>query len=304
GGGPALLGERGARWFGRRATSGLNGVALAPDGRRALAACDDGCLYEIDLERRAVRAALRGHRAAVLCAAFSPDGRHAVSGSWDRGAYLWRLGEPDPLARWPGGGDPVNAVAFSGSGERVYLGTFNGEVAEWDPATGTTRALLRHRGSVKALAATPRGVVSVGRDGTVGRFEAGATSSFRAGASILNGVALSSDGSKLATVSRRNGVELWTRAGERLAQFAAHPVSAKGVAFGAGGRIAAVYYDGTAGVWEPASGMARLERISRSSLSQVLRTPRGWLASAWDAAGTLHLLDPEGAPVGEVQIAA
>jgi WD40 repeat protein len=304
GGGPALLGEHGARWFGSRATSGLNGVCVSPDGRRALASSDDGCLYEIDLDRREVVRALRGHRAAVLCAAFSPDGARAVSGSWDRGACLWREGSSEPVTCWPGGGDPINSVAFSADGERVYLGTFNGEVLEWDPAAGSTRALLNHHGSVKALAATPSGVVSVGRDGHVGRFEAGAASAFRAGGSILNAVAVSDDGSALATASRRNGVELWTRGGEQLARFAGHPVSAKGVALDRRGRVAAVYYDGTLGIWDPASGMARLEPISSASLSQVARTPHGWIASGWDAEGTLHLLDGSGAPAGEVRIAA
>jgi WD40 repeat protein len=227
-----------------------------------------------------------------------------VSGSWDRGACLWQRGTSDPVACWPGGGDPVNAVAFSADGARVYLGTFNGEVAEWDPAAGTSRVLFRHRGSVKSLAATPSGVVSAGRDGNVRRLERGELSGFEAGQTILNGVSASADGATLATASRRNGVELWTREGARLARFARHRVSAKSVALAAGGRIAAVYYDGTAGVWDPASGMARLEPVSSASLSQIVHAPGGWLASAWDAAGTLHLLDRDGAPSSELRIAA
>jgi WD40 repeat protein len=279
-------------------------VAVAPDGRQALACSDDGCLYAVDLERRAIEAELRGHGAAVLCAAFSPDGERAASGSWDRSALLWRRGVPEPVARWDGRGDPVNALVFAPGGERVFLGTFNGEVLEWDPASGDSRLLGRRLGSVKALAPTPDGVVSVGRDGTVRRFERGAARVFRAGESILNGVAASPDGRRLATVSRRNGVELWSARGQRLARFAAHPVSAKGVAFGPGGRIAAVYYDGALALWDPRSGMARLEALGSASLSQVVRAPRGWVASSWDADGTLHLIDAGGAPGAALRIAA
>jgi hypothetical protein len=129
-------------------------------------------------------------------------------------------------------------------------------------------------------------------------------SAFQAGQSILNGVAPAGDGATLATGSRRNGVELWTREGVRLARFASHAASAKSVALDAAGRIAAVYYDGSAGVFDPASGMARLEPISSASLSQIVRAPCGWVASAWDAAGTLHLLDRDGAPSSELRIAA
>jgi WD40 repeat protein len=304
GGGPALLADSGARFLGPRVTSGLNGVALSRDGRSALACSDDGTLYQVDLARREVVRALRGHRAAVLCAAISPDQSLAVSGSWDRGALLWQLETGEPIAALPCGGDPINSVAFSADGRTVYLGTFNGEVTEWDPASGRTAVRIRHQGSVKSLAPTPHGVVSVGRDGSVQRFERGAHSRFQAGESILNGVALSADGERIATVSRRNGVELWSRGGERLGRFRGHPVSAKGVALDRSGTVAAVYYDGTAGVWDPKSGRARLEPISGASLSQVVASPRGWVASGWDAAGTLHLLDPDGAPDAELRVAA
>jgi WD40 repeat protein len=305
GGGPVFLSEHaGVRRLGRGSTSGLNGVALAPDGRRALACSDDGRLYALDLERFAVERAHEAHRAAVLCAAFSPDGERAVSGSWDRSACLWQRGVPEPVARWEGRGDPVNAVAFARTGERVFLGTFNGEVAEWDLASGETRVLGRHRGSVKALAPTPNGVVSVGRDGWVRRFEGEHASEFRAGDSILNGVAVSAGGESVATVSRRNGVELWTRDGARVRQFRSHPVSAKSVALAADGRVAAVYYDGRFALWDPRSDMARLEPVSPASLSQVLRAGDGWIASAWDAAGTVHLLDARGEPRASLRTAA
>lgn len=304
GGGPALLGDGGTRFLGPRETSGLNGLALSPDARRALACSDDGALYEVDLVRREVVRALRGHRAAVLCAAISPDGELAVSGSWDRGAVLWRLESGEPIAAFAGGDDPINAVSFAADGHGVYLGTFNGEVIEWDPENESERVLLRHHGSVKSLASTPKGVVSVGRDGSVARFEQGEHARFQAGHSILNGVAVSDDGERIATVSRRNGIELWTRAGERLGRFTDHPVSAKGVALARSGAVAAVYYDGTAGIWDPATGMARLERISASSLSQVIGMRDGWIASGWDPEGTLHLLEPGGATRGEIRVAA
>jgi len=304
GGGPALLGELGTRFFGARVTSGLNGVALSPDGGTALACSDDGSLYQVDLRRRAVVRALHGHRSAVLCAAIAPDGERALSGSWDRRALLWRLDTAEPIAELWDCDDPINSVAFASDGNAVYLGTFNGEVIEWDPAEGSTRCVLRHRGSVKSLAATPKGVVSVGRDGCVQRFEQGIASRFQAGSSILNGVALSRDGERIATVSRRNGVELWTREGECLGRFRGHPVSAKGVALAGSGAVGAVYYDGSAGIWDPASGMARLESLGASSLSQIVASPGGWLASGWDPAGTLHWLEPDGAPRAELRIAA
>ncbi len=67
------------------------GVALSPDGMRALSVSFDSTVRLWDVETGAEMASHRSHGSAVTAVAFTPDGRRGLSGGWDKNLRLWDL---------------------------------------------------------------------------------------------------------------------------------------------------------------------------------------------------------------------
>jgi WD40 repeat protein len=67
------------------------GVAVTPDGRRAVSASSNNTLKVWDLESGRELRTLAGHSSSVYDVAVTPDGRRAVSASGDNTLKVWDL---------------------------------------------------------------------------------------------------------------------------------------------------------------------------------------------------------------------
>ncbi len=136
----------------------VNGMAFVPEGRTAVAACSDGTLRRWNLAD-AKETDSWGQLAGVLdLVALSAEGPRAVTMGPDGFFRYWDLNEGKaPVTFRPDGG--ASRALFAPDG-RVYYGTGNGGVGTWDPVAKTSTRWMnfhRHTVTVSAMALSPDG---------------------------------------------------------------------------------------------------------------------------------------------------
>ena len=113
---------------------------------------------------------LIGHEGSVNALAYSPDGRHIVSGGDDDTLRIWDATSGEALMRLEGHESLVNALAYSPDGRHIVSGSLDSTLRIWDATSGEALMTLRgHESSVNALAYSPDGrhIVSGSRDHTL-----------------------------------------------------------------------------------------------------------------------------------------
>ena len=171
------------------------------------------------LARSQVEVAMRGHRAWVGHAAFSPDGERVVTSSRDGRGGLWDATSGANIA-WLPHRDRVSWAAFSPEGDLVATASRDGTARIWDGVTGEPRATLGGH------------------------------------AEHVSRVEFSPDGRQVVTTSRDATARIWDSAtGDQVAVLRGHKRWVTRLEFTADGRsIVTGSDDGTVRVWDAASG--------------------------------------------------
>ena len=141
-----------------------------------------------------LRRIFAGHTGQVSSVAFSPDGRHILTGSNDHTARLWELSSAKELSKFQGHTDRVSSVAFSPDGKHVLTGSGDGTARLWELSSAKELSKFQgHTGQVSSVAFSPDGkyVLTGSGDGTARLWELSSAkelSKFQGHASWVNSV--------------------------------------------------------------------------------------------------------------------
>ncbi|HEX3970856.1 MAG TPA: caspase family protein [Stellaceae bacterium] len=151
----------------------LNAVAIAPDGKHALAGGSTGftfgpgfAVYLFDIERQAMIGRLAGLPAAIMDIDYAPSGKSFAIGFAKTAGIRLYDGSGKPLAEDHDYGDRVSAIAF-GSDDRFAVSAYDGQIRLYDPA-GHRVAIAAAPGGKHAssLAFSPDNkLIAIGYDG-------------------------------------------------------------------------------------------------------------------------------------------
>jgi len=197
-------------------TSGVDTVALSPDGRLVASGARDNTIKIWDATRGRLLRTLPGHEAQVSSVVFSADGATLASAASGSTVKLWDPLSGKELRSFDDAGD---TLALSRDGRTLVTGGAQQVLKIIDLASGKVRTLTGHQGTIASVAISP-------------------------------------DGKLIASASADHNVIVWNAAsGVPLRTLAGHGEGASAVAFAAGGRtLITGAGDKMLRVWDVASG--------------------------------------------------
>ena len=203
-------------------SSGVQAIAISPDGKWAATGEVSGVIQLWDLSTAKDPKTLAGHSAAVTSLQFLPSGAKLVSGSLDKTMRLWNAadGAPAGQVETPA---PVHALAVLADGTQVASGGADNIIRLWTlPADAASpfapgAQIAGHTQPITALLASPSDktqLISASADGTIRQWNLTNNQQIREiqhGAAVT-ALAVRNDGLQLASAGADALIKLWNAA--------------------------------------------------------------------------------------------
>jgi cytochrome c len=209
-------------------------------------------------------------------------------------------------AQLSGHGGPVRALAISADGKSVLSGSFDTSAIRWSLATESAEQVLRfHSDAVNAVVFLQDGrMATAGADARIAIWTAGRQQPdevFEGHRAPIASLAVSPDGSMLASASLDDTVRLWPLGSGTKRVLEGHSQHVNGVAFMPDGKsLISVGYDLALRIWPLPDGPPDVITLT-SPLNAVAITLDGEIA-AGGADGKVRFLTVGAKETGEVQV--
>ncbi|KAI5121548.1 hypothetical protein M0805_002606 [Coniferiporia weirii] len=250
----------------------------------------------------------------ILCASYSPDGRHIVSGSGDDTLRIWDAHTGNPVGNpLTGHSDRVTSVAYSPDGGHIVSGSGDKTLRIWDAYTGhpVGNPLTGHSDWISSVAYSPDGrhIVSGSGDKTLRTWDAHTGhpvgDPLTGHSRQVTSVAYSPDGRHIVSGSYDRTLRIWdAHTGHPVGDpLTGHSDWVRYVAYSPDGRhIVSGSHDKTLRIWDAHTGHPVGGPLTGHSswVSSVAYSPDGKHIVSGSHDKTLRIWDAHtGHPVGE-----
>jgi serine/threonine protein kinase len=249
------------------ASHDVEAVAWSPNSLRIASGAWDKTVQVWDATSGRNVYTYKGHSKGVYAVAWSPDGKFIASGSYDQTVQVWNASNGNLIFTYSGHSNAVSSVAWSPDGKRIASGSYDKTVQVWDAINGGNPIIYRgHSDIVVAVAWSPHNkyiVSSAGNsrspnppddttvqicDATNGHH----VLTYRGHSDVVNAVAWSYDGKRIASGSVDTTVQIWNAInGNTIFIYRRHSSEVRAVACSPDdSRIASADDTPTVQVWE------------------------------------------------------
>lgn len=236
---------------------------------------------------------LRGHGGPVRALAITPDGREAISGSFDSSGIVWALERGTARAVLRAHESAVNAVGVTPDGF-VTAGE-DGRLAIW--ARGDLSKPVRidkiHTAPIAALTVSPDGksIATASWDSSIALtpLEVGTSRRLEGHQGNVNGIGFMPDGVTLVSAGYDATLRIWPTQGPARVIKLDAPLNALSLA--PDGRIAAGGSDGTLFLLDAQGNNLRKIEAAESPLIALAFSPDGMRIAAASPRGSVTLFD-------------
>ncbi len=242
----------------------MSGLAFSPDSNRLATGGDTAVMiWQLNADTAPVR--LNGHTSVIASVAFSPDGRHLVSGGADRIVRVWEVQTQSEVHSFRGHKNWVSSVAYSKDGYFIVSAGVDETLKVWELGGKTGTSGYGHSREVRAVVVSP-------------------------------------DGRLCASGAADNSVHVWeTATGRELHTLTGHNKPIAALIFTADSKllVSAANDEKSLRVWDMATGKeARVVADLGNDVPVLAAVPGGKRVAAWVASAQVDVIDVvEGKPV-------